>query len=252
MARSARDCALLLAALTGRTPAPPCDDLAGTSLAIEREHHARAEGVDPGAAAAFEAGVAVLEALGAAATEVSLPHNDAVVAASQVVMLREAFELHRSNLHRRWRDYGVHTRERLAHGAFLTAGDEARARDVHRRAACAVDELLERHDAIVCLTAGGPPERVDEFGVEHHLAVAGLTFTRIWNALGHPAVSVPVGFTSKGLPVGMQMIGRRGGDEPLLALAETFQNATSWHVATPPVAAVATSRGPPHRLDTPG
>ena len=55
MARSARDCAHLLAALTGTPVAPPRDDLAGVSLAVERAHHAGAPGVDPGAVRAFDA-----------------------------------------------------------------------------------------------------------------------------------------------------------------------------------------------------
>ena len=101
--------------------------------------------------------VATFESLGARITEIALPHYDAIVAATQVVMLREAYALHRANLRERWNDYGVHTRRRLMHGAFLTAADEERAQRVIENAHRAVAELLARHDAIVCLTAGGDP-----------------------------------------------------------------------------------------------
>ena len=130
MARSARDCAHLLAALTGTPVAPPRDDLAGVSLAVERAHHAGAAGVDSGAVRALEHAVATFERLGARTAEIALPHYGAMVAATQVVMLREAYALHRANLRGRWSDYGVHTRRRLMHGAFLTAADEERARAV--------------------------------------------------------------------------------------------------------------------------
>jgi Asp-tRNA(Asn)/Glu-tRNA(Gln) amidotransferase A subunit family amidase len=58
--------------------------------------------------------------------------------------------------------------------------------------------------------------------------------TRTVNLAGLPAVAVPVGSTSTGLPVGMQMIGRRGSEGVLLALAERFQAATDHHLAEPP------------------
>jgi aspartyl-tRNA(Asn)/glutamyl-tRNA(Gln) amidotransferase subunit A len=237
MARSARDCAHLLAALTGTPVAPPRDDLAGVSLAVEREHHAGAPGVDPGAAHAFEEAVAALESLGASTTEITLLHYDATVAATQVVMLCEAYAHHRANLRERWNDYGVHTRRRLMHGAFLTAADEDRAHAVLGAAGRAVEEVLARHDAIVCLTAGGDPELVADLGVDSHLAAASLTFTRIWNPLGNPAVSIPVGLTSNGIPVGMQIVGRHGQDHALLALAGAFQVASTCHLRAPSLTA---------------
>ena len=73
-----------------------------------------------------------------------------------------------------------------------------------------------RHDAIVALTAGGEPERSTSSSVESHLAAASLTFTRIWNPLGPPVVSVPVGFTPTACRSGMQIVGRSGGGRRLL------------------------------------
>jgi aspartyl-tRNA(Asn)/glutamyl-tRNA(Gln) amidotransferase subunit A len=254
MARTARGCALLLEALTGRPAAPPLRSLAGVSLAIEREHHAAAPGVDPGAARAFESAVELLAELGAATTGISLPQYGATVAAAQVVLLREAYTLHRENLRERWHDYGAPTRQRLVHGAFLGADDETRARELLRAAGAAVEELLVRHDAIVCLTAGGDPELVAALGVESHLAASSLTFTRVWNALGEPAVSIPIGFTSNGLPVGMQIVGRKGGDGPLLALASALQLATRARLGhprgAPSTARGSTAPGGRNELDT--
>jgi len=182
---------------------------------------------------AFDDALATLDGLGARTTELALPHYDAIVAATQVVMLREAYALHRANLRERWNDYGVHTRRRLMHGAFLTAADEERAKIVLANARQVTAEVLARHDAIVCLTAGGDPELVADLGVESHLAAAGLTFTRIWNPLGNPALSIPAGFTSNGVPVGVQLVGRHGEDHALLALAGAFQLANTCHLRAP-------------------
>ena len=233
MARSARDCAHLLAALTGAPAAAPRTDLSGVSLAVERANHVDTAGVDAGAARAFDAAVATLEGLGARMTPVVLPHYAALVAATQVVMLREAYAQHRANLRANWGDYGVHTRRRLMHGSFLTAADEKRARAVLAVASRVVGDVLAHHDAIVCLTAGGDPELVAELGVESHLAAATLTFTRIWNPLGAPALSLPIGVTGNGIPVGLQLVGRHGRDQDLIALAGAFQVADTCHLRAP-------------------
>jgi aspartyl-tRNA(Asn)/glutamyl-tRNA(Gln) amidotransferase subunit A len=233
IARSASDCAHLLRALAGlpaRDRRQPQRGLAGTRVAV-----VAFDGVDDGAAAAFAEALAVLAGLGATVTELSLPDYDAWAAASQVVLLAEAFELHRANLQIRWSDYGVHTRRRLVHGAFFTAVDLERARRVLHQAATQADALLDRHDAIATLTAGAGSEPLAGLGLDGHMARAGLAFTRVWNPIGTPAVSVPIGFTSDRVPTGMQLVGARGGDEALLDLAGAYQRHSNWHRLEPPV-----------------
>ena len=58
--------------------------------------------------------------------------------------------------------------------------------------------------------------------------------TRPVNMAGFPALSVPAGFTGEGLPVGIQLIGRAGGEEALLRLGVAYQRVTEHHVAAPP------------------
>jgi amidase/aspartyl-tRNA(Asn)/glutamyl-tRNA(Gln) amidotransferase subunit A len=48
------------------------------------------------------------------------------------------------------------------------------------------------------------------------------------NFTGHPAISVPAGFTPEGLPVGLQIVGRRHADETVLALASRFERMLPW------------------------
>src|SRR5690606_8064453 len=56
-----------------------------------------------------------------------------------------------------------------------------------------------------------------------------------FNVLGNPAISVPCGFTSAGLPIGLQIIGPPRGELAVLALAHAFEQATDWSGRRPPV-----------------
>jgi aspartyl-tRNA(Asn)/glutamyl-tRNA(Gln) amidotransferase subunit A len=53
------------------------------------------------------------------------------------------------------------------------------------------------------------------------------------NYLGLPVMSVPAGFSSDGLPIGLQLIGRPFGDELLTALGQAFQSVTDYHTRAP-------------------
>ena len=53
---------------------------------------------------------------------------------------------------------------------------------------------------------------------------------------GTPAMSVPCGFTANGLPIGLQLMARAGGEPAILAAAAAYQGATTWHDARPALA----------------
>ena len=61
-------------------------------------------------------------------------------------------------------------------------------------------------------------------------------FTAIWNLTGGPAVSVPMGMTPQGLPLGLQIAGRPFDDGRVLAVADAYQRLTTHHLAGPPTA----------------
>jgi len=59
-------------------------------------------------------------------------------------------------------------------------------------------------------------------------------FTGCWSLAGTPALVVPLQLSANRLPVGGQLIGRKGSDWQLLGICEAIQAASGWHEATPP------------------
>jgi aspartyl-tRNA(Asn)/glutamyl-tRNA(Gln) amidotransferase subunit A len=143
------------------------------------------------------------------------------------------------------------TRELLERGARV--GDrkltEARQRaDAVRqgfdRALSGADVLVAAATPFAAPVAGR--DEVDVGGGTLSLRAGAVSLlTRTVSLAGLPAVVVPVGWTSDGLPVGMQLIGRHGSDALLLGVAERFQAATDHHHKEPPTPSRGQVRGGP-------
>jgi len=96
------------------------------------------------------------------------------------------------------------------------------------------DLLLTPTVAVTPFAAAGPfPTAIDGADVSR---LGWMPFTFPWNLTGQPAASVPVGFTEAGLPVGLQIVGRRHGDRAVLAASAAFEAAAPWHGRRPPEA----------------
>jgi aspartyl-tRNA(Asn)/glutamyl-tRNA(Gln) amidotransferase subunit A len=61
--------------------------------------------------------------------------------------------------------------------------------------------------------------------------------TPYWDVTGHPVLSVPIGFTGSGLPLGMQLAGRPFDEATVLRAGDAYQVDTDWHLRVPPIAA---------------
>ncbi len=248
IARTARDCALMLNAMAGFDPSDDCSaDVAvsdytkaltgsvkGLRIGVERDHHSRAPLVDPSAAACLEAAIDTLAKAGAEVVEVSMSLWDPVNEATIITTFAEAFTYHQANLQRRWADYGVYTRAMVTTGAFYSAVDYVQSQRVRRAGRREVLDLLQSVDVIVGLTAGAGAPPVA--GLDFTTALTLPVFTAVWNGLGFPTMSVPIGFTDAGLPVGMQVSAGPWDEARVLAFGDAYQHITDWHRAVPSVA----------------
>ena len=249
MARRAQDVALLLSVMAGPLPADPYS-IGAPSLAIDLasperaapglkigwiEHFGRYR-TDPEVARLTGAAVRSLEAQGAVVEELHDPCFDDVfdiytVIASSAHMARYG------GLVERWGERMTPSfLDSVAKGKKWSVVDVIRANDQRTRLFRAVQLLFERFDVIATPTMIAPPKPLDAGGsiaTEMYAEWAAPLYP--FNLTGHPAMSVPAGFTADGLPVGLQLIGPWFAEERLLRIAALLETIEPWHQRRPPV-----------------
>jgi aspartyl-tRNA(Asn)/glutamyl-tRNA(Gln) amidotransferase subunit A len=230
LTRSVADAAIMLEALAGEDPrdprtrsgpAPVPDDLdagvQGLRIGVLGDDGSGGPLAPAEVLAAWRAGLAALERNGAELVELDLPEMQALRTLYRVILAQEAAAYHEPFLRARLNEYGEFPRQRLlasyAYGpnAFVRAEQGRIA--VRRR----FDAIFERVDLLSTPTmpSGAPP-----LGVP-----AATTFTGPFNGLGWPAVTVPVGLTADGLPLGLQLAGKPWDESTVLRAARAVEVA---------------------------
>ena len=143
-------------------------------------------------------------------------------------------------LHERPDELTDYFREAMEHGATLTAADYARALGAIVGLKAQFDAFFESHDLLL-----SPTMAVPAFEIEQHPTTIGgqevdpffgyLPFTYPINAIGHTAASVPCGFSSDGMPIGLHIVGHMGDEETVLAASAAFERAMPWADERPTV-----------------
>lgn len=196
--------------------------------------------VDDEIAAAVEKAVKLLESHGGKIQKVALPHIAASIGPATTVALAEAAQFHLKQGHfpARSDEYSQEVRERIEMGTKVTAVDYLQAREAKRAVVEDFERAFEQVDVIASPTT--PIAAVDIGaqevtigGESEPVRTALLRLTRPSNFTGHPAISVPCGFTRAGLPIGLQLIGRMDGEAELLAIAQVIECATDWNTRHP-------------------
>jgi aspartyl-tRNA(Asn)/glutamyl-tRNA(Gln) amidotransferase subunit A len=264
LARTVRDAALGLAAMSGPDPrdatslpsAPPDflarleEGAAGRRIGLLAEAEAPEGGLDSEVDAVFGTTARLLESAGATLVRVSVPRVALAVAAYYVLATAEAssnlarydgvrFGARRegeglAGLYRSTRSegFGVEVKRRILLGTFaLSSGyREAwyeRAQRVRALLARDFAEAFRSCDAILCPTTPGPAFPIGEKSADPLAMYLADVFTVPASLAGLPALSVPAGLSRGGLPVGMQLTGPAGSEPLLLALARVVESGTN-------------------------
>jgi aspartyl-tRNA(Asn)/glutamyl-tRNA(Gln) amidotransferase subunit A len=236
MTRRVRDAALMLQSLASIADVGGALET-GAALRLGTPRALFFEGLHPEIESATNEALGVLERLGARILDVTLdPGNEASV----TVLRAEAWAYHEPKVARDPELYQPETLRRIRGGAEITAPEYIRARQRLDELRGNARSLFEELDLLVTPTTPVPPPAIDTL-----LADAGelrakefvmLRNTRPFNTLGLPTVSVPCGFTSAGLPIGLQLTGAPGDEARVLALAHAYEQATEWHARRPALA----------------
>jgi len=244
LTRSVSDASIVLEAIAGKYPRGELRP----SYRTLRKHRPRRfrlgwpknfffERIDPDIRSAIDAAAKTFETLGARIEEIVLPHLPTAVDRATSLVVAEANYYHESQGYypSRSEEYGDDVRGHLKFGHNLRAVDFLSGLDARRDLIEDFRRALEQVDVILAPTSPISAPRIGHSQIQ----VAGerettvraelLRLTRPANLSGLPAISIPCGFTSEGLPVGLQLMGPRWGEARLLAIARTFEEATGWH-----------------------
>jgi aspartyl-tRNA(Asn)/glutamyl-tRNA(Gln) amidotransferase subunit A len=242
--RSVEDAALILGGLVGGRQSyveslhqPPGPARVG----VPRSHVELAQS-DPQISAAFAEALGVLRQLGMEIVDVEIEGLADAAAADFIVLNAEAFAAHEKTLLTRKSDYGPSARAYHLQGAFLSASDYITALRVGEMVRERVNGALSAVDILATpvvpvLTA----EAARASKAQPHTGGTAV-FTAPFNLTGHPALAVPCGISAQGIPIGLQLIGRAGGEADLLRLAHAYEQATPWHEMHPSIDAGADVR----------
>ena len=181
-----------------------------------------------------------LEELGAHVEECSIPALNDSISISGTILLTEAAQMHLDNLRERADDFGADVRGRLEEGAMTPAVTYIVAQRARTEFNRAIAESMQTYDILLApTTALGAPKLGDRMvevgGVQEAKLAIMPRLTRPHNICGIPTVSVPCGFTSESLPIGMQLAARPFEDALALQVAYAYEQATDWHTRRPPI-----------------
>jgi aspartyl-tRNA(Asn)/glutamyl-tRNA(Gln) amidotransferase subunit A len=269
LTKDVADAALLLNVLAGhdardstsaKIPVPDFTkalrkDVKGLKIGLPREYFI--EGMDSEVEKAVKDAVKTLEGLGAKVIEVSLPHADFAVAAYYILATSEAS----SNLARydgvkygyragapkdlmdmykktREQGFGPEVKRRIMLGTYaLSAGYYdayyKKGQQVRTLIKRDFDEAFKTVDVIATPTAPTAAFKIGEKSSDPLQMYLSDIFTISVNLAGIPGISIPCGFTSGNLPIGLQLLGKHFDEESVLHAAFAFEQATEWHKRRP-------------------
>ncbi|MBI4848649.1 MAG: Asp-tRNA(Asn)/Glu-tRNA(Gln) amidotransferase subunit GatA [Nitrospirae bacterium] len=229
-------------------------DIKGMRLGVPKEYFIA--GMDKEVEESVKQAISKLESLGAIPVEISLPHTEYAVAAYYILATSEAS----SNLARydgvkyglrvegkdlidmymntREAGFGAEVKRRIILGTYaLSSGYYdayyKKAQQVRTLIMNDFGKAFEKVDAIVTPTAPNPAFKVGEKADDPLQMYLADIFTISVNLAGAPGISIPCGFTSQNLPMGLQIIGKHFDEETILKISYAYEQSTDWHKRKP-------------------
>ena len=250
MTRTVLDSAIVLNAISGYDPRDPSssnvptedftdgieDGISGLRIGIPDDFFY--DVISPEVAEAVCRAAGVLSELGAEVERCSIPALNHALGISSAILVTEAAETLFDKLRDRPEDIGADVRARLRLGAVTPAVDYIKAQRARSAYNAQLDEAMQKYDLLLAPSVavgatGIDQEFVEVAGNQENALSLMSRLTRPFNLTGQPTISVPCGFTSEGMPIGMQLAGRQWRETTVLRAAYAYEQATEWHTRRP-------------------
>src|SRR2546425_1755685 len=236
LTRTASDAGLLFSVLAA-IPQPAEEigrGIVGLRIGIPR--HFFWEELDPEVEAACRQAVGTLAAQGAAVLDVVIPHAQDAGAAATLIMSVEAAAYHERRLREHGEAFGGDVRVKLDRGLFVSAVDYILAQPARAFLTREFIQVLRGTDVLITPTTiapAAPLEGSDQAASSLAMSLEYTRFTNPFNLTGLPVLSVPCGFTTQRLPIGLQIAGRPHDEATVLCVGHSYQQVTEWHLRHP-------------------
>lgn len=250
LARTARDCALLLRVIAGREPGEPATadapldylagdeigSLEGVRIGLPRVDFFTTPELQPEVKRAALDAVELMGRAGASVIDIEIPYLDEARAAYWLIMLAEGYAYHEADLRTRPHLYGANARRAILAGCLFTAADYIQAQRVRALATSAYLGAMAGVDVIVTPASLYVAPPLEGWGTVTRM-FARPSFYGLSTVVGAPAMSVPCGFSQDGLPIGLQIMARPFDEAGVLRVGDAYQRLSNWHLRRPPAEA---------------
>jgi len=228
LTQSVADACLVYHALLGdvRVTPPAPMPVHGLRLAVPRRYFC--DTLDDDVRARFESALDRLREAGAHVNDIDIQHATDIAPVYLHIVLGDAASYHATTLETMPERYTPPVRLRLEMGRYVLAEDYVRALKGRELLKREVDAALAQHDALVLPTLPIPAPPLGANAVQVGATTEPvrnlmLRLTQVFNVTGHPAISIPSGRTSAGLPCEVQLVGCRMETDALLRVALTCE-----------------------------
>jgi len=199
------------------------------------------ENIDEDVVRAFESALEQLEKRAECILEWKTGILSEATEASDAISRVEAVFQHDEDLRRQPENYGPKVRERLEGGYLVSGLDYLKSLEVRKGTTAAFRDLFRQADCLVtpALPIPAPVMNTSKIawpsGTEESLVQCMVRLNAPQNVAGIPALTIPCGFSARGMPVGLQLIGWKHRESLLLDIGDFFQAKTDWHLRRPPL-----------------
>ncbi len=249
LAGSVEDAALVLNAIAGYDIEDPTSlniaaedftagigrEIKGLRIGIDANYNAQ---VDPEVGSALQAVATLLAELGAEIIEVDVSGISEGADYWYTLTAVEAVAHHSAFYPQRADEYGPVFRGLLEHGSSRSGEEVSRAYTARRRVRQIMNRTFAHMDMLLCPSLAGPAPALEDFPPQLVMPAEAVgpvvLYQAPFNFSGSPTISVPMGFSTSGLPLSLQLVGRHCEEALLVQVAAAYEQATEWHTQLAP------------------